>query len=64
MENVIFEKNATAKLAQKAKDFRKILIITSPSTKKQYFQMLSNFLNENKSRTEVLLYNRLTLRII
>lgn len=49
MENVIFEKNATAKLAQKAKDFGKILIITSPSAKKQYFQMLSNFLNENKT---------------
>ena len=49
MENVIFEKNATAKLAQKAKDFGKILIITSPSAKKQYFHMLSNFLNENKT---------------
>ncbi len=48
MENIFFEKDAVLKLAKKAKEFGKVLIITSPSAKQQYFQMLSNFFCENK----------------
>ena len=51
MENhndVIFEKNAVLKFVKEIKNYGNVFIITSPTPKKQYSQMLSNLLNENK----------------
>ncbi|MDD4110310.1 MAG: iron-containing alcohol dehydrogenase [Clostridia bacterium] len=60
-EKIIFEKDVYSSVVEYLKNYKKILIITSPTPQEKYLQFFINILNENKINFSISVLNKFSI---